>query len=100
MKLNDLLKRIKKSYFVKIIVNNKFYLFNCYREKMNDHIHSTYIDGFEDIKVDYYITNDEHGGHKTVKIYINDDTLEEHCLYIENLWYDDRLKRKEEYLCW
>lgn len=96
MTLREVLKKSKKSYFIKIVVNNKFYLFNCYKSKMKDHLHSTYIEGYEDSKINNYIINDEHGGHKTVKIYIDNDFLEGRCLYYENLWYNDNSRKEED----
>lgn len=101
--LRDLLKRTKKSYFIKIIVNNKFYLFNCYKSKMEEHEHYNYIDGYLSLLVDRYILNDEHRGYKTLIIYITSGMLEKKCLRLENLWYDNKLKGyegKDRYLCW
>lgn len=85
--LKDAIANCKETYFVKLVINNKFTLFNCQKEKMFDKYEYEYLEGFEnmlvDVKIDY-----THRGYKTYCIYAFDIAFEKRCLYLENLWYD------------
>lgn len=95
MTLEQAINSIKKTYHIKIIVNNKFYLFDCPRYKMDEHKDRLYILGYENEPIDC-ILNEKRLGYKVQKkIYISNDRLEERCLRFENLWYENHGKEKE-----
>ena len=46
MTLEEKIKALKPSRYVKVIVNNKFSLFNCIKTRMKDSEHMEYMQGF------------------------------------------------------
>lgn len=95
MILKDLLTQIKDHIYIKIIVNGKFFLFDCYKKNMNEHVHASYIEDFLDLEVDFYETTFEHLGKKTKKIYLTSEALEDRCLQLEDYWYNQNHNKLE-----
>ena len=99
MTLEEHIKKIKPSVYIKVIVNGKFTLFNCLKSKMKEKEHMNYIEGFMTLPVmvtekTFYCT------YNCVKLYVISKELENRCLMLENIWYDSLnvyMKRKEVY---
>ena len=97
MTLEEKIKALTPSRYVKVIVNNKFSLFNCIKTRMKDSEHMEYMQGFMRLPVmftesTYYYT------YNCVKLYVHSQALEDRCMMLENLWYDSENKymnRKE-----
>ena len=51
MTLEEHIKKIKPSVYIKVIVNGKFTLFNCVKSKMKEREHMNYIEGFMNLPV-------------------------------------------------
>lgn len=87
MTLEEHLRKIKPSVYIKIIVNRKFTLFNCVKSKMKEKEHMNYIEGFMTLPV-MLIKNTIYCSHNCVKLYVISKELENRCLMLENIWYD------------
>lgn len=90
--LDKALLMCKPSWYVKIIVNKKFYLFGCIKKVMSDNKDYDYIKGFEGVMVDYIKKDYSVRGNHTFKIYITSFELEKRSLSLENMWYDENDK--------
>ena len=89
MTLKESMNECKNSWFLRIVVNNKFMLFDRNKEKIGEHIHLDYIKGFENTPVDYTTKDYAHKGYITYTIYVTSPMLELQALKKENIWYDN-----------
>ena len=99
MTLEEHIKKIKPSVYIKVIVNGKFTLFNCVKSKMKEREHMNYIEGFMNLPV-LATEKTFYCSYNCIKLYIFSKELENRCLMLENLWYDSTnvyMNRKEVY---
>ena len=101
MTLDETLKNIKPSIYITIVVNNKFTLFNCIKGKMIGKDHMEYIRGFENIEVVRFVKTIKYS-YNSIILYVQSQTLEERCLQLENMWYNQNntFMNKREVLIW
>lgn len=92
MTLQSVLKEPKQTWYIKIHINNKFWIFGCMKSHMKENDNYNMICGFEDLYVDYTRFDHSYLGNPTFNIYVTSDELEKRCLLLENMWYDTNKK--------
>lgn len=83
-----IIKQIKRSEYVAVVVNKKFYFLGAARSGIKNHKYWDFVEDYEDLYIDKVVISPNSKGFLEHRIYVSSKELEINILHDENCWYN------------